>query len=107
MATKTTAKKPTATKKTAAPKQAPQETANDIRAVLDRLEAEFDTVSDNYEKLNDALINGGDAFVKKVGEEQYGLLAQQAGFMLGYRNTLALRITLLRRKFNKLAAKEY
>ena len=64
--------------------------------VLVSLEVEFDEIAGRVERLNKAL-NLGDAFIQQVGEEQYGLLCEQFNFMRDYRDTLAVRLSLLRR----------
>lgn len=64
--------------------------------VIVALEVEFDEIAGRVERLNAAL-NLGDTLIKKVGEEQYGLLCEQFGFMRDYRDTLAVRLSLLRR----------
>lgn len=64
--------------------------------VIVALEVEFDEIAGRVERLNAAL-NLGDTFIKKVGEEQYGLLCEQFKFMREYRDVLAVRLSLLRR----------
>lgn len=62
--------------------------------VISALEVEFDEIAGRVERLNVAL-NLGDTFIKKVGEEQYGLLCDQFNFMREYRDILAVRLSLL------------
>ena len=64
--------------------------------VIVALEVEFDEIAGRVERLNAAL-NLGDTFIKKVGEEQYGLLCEQFSHMREYRDVLAVRLSLLRR----------
>lgn len=67
-----------------------------VAEVIVSLEVEFDEIAGRVERLNAAL-NLGDTFIKQVGEEQYGLLCEQFNFMRDYRDTLAVRLSLLRR----------
>lgn len=67
-----------------------------LAEVIGSLEVEFDEIAGRVERLNAAL-NEGDAFVKQVGEEQYSLLCEQFNSMRDYRDTLAVRLSLLRR----------
>lgn len=63
---------------------------------IGRMEQEFKEVNERYTKLHDSLMSG-EKFLKKVGEEQYTLLVDQAEAMEKYRNTLAIRIMLLKK----------
>lgn len=74
-------------------KQAPKKS---LAEVIVDLELEFDEIAGRVERLNAAL-NKGDAFIKQVGEEQYSLLCEQFNSMREYRDTLAVRLSLLRR----------
>lgn len=67
-----------------------------LAEVIVDLELEFDEIAGRVERLNVAL-NKGDAFIKQVGEEQYSLLCEQFNSMREYRDTLAVRLSLLRR----------
>lgn len=73
--------------------------------VIVALEVEFDEIAGRVERLNAAL-NSGDTFIKKVGEEQYGLLCEQFNFMREYRDILAVRLSLLRRANAKAIEEE-
>lgn len=70
---------------------------SDNTEVIERLEAEFAEVADRFEKLH-AFLEQGEKFVKKVGEEQINLMIDQHDAMETYRNILAVRIALLKRK---------
>jgi len=70
---------------------------SDNTEVIARLEAEFAEVADRYEKLH-AFLEQDQKFVKKVGEEQINLMIDQHNAMETYRNILAVRIALLKRK---------
>ena len=74
-------------------KQAPKKSL--VEVIVD-LELEFDVVAGNVERL-DAALNRGDSFAKEVGDEQYNLLCRQFGAMVEYRDTLGIRLALLRR----------
>lgn len=74
-------------------KQAPKKS---LAEVIVDLELEFDAVAGNVERL-DAALNRGDSFAKEVGDEQYNLLCRQFGAMVEYRDTLGIRLALLRR----------
>lgn len=67
-----------------------------LAEVIVDLELEFDEIAGRVERL-DAALNKGDAFIKQVGEEQYSLLCEQFNSMRDYRDTLAVRLSLLRR----------
>ena len=67
----------------------------DNSEVIAKLEEEFKYVNGNVKRLT-AAIALGDKFVKKVGEEQAGLLCDQLDAMKTYRNILAIRISLLK-----------
>ena len=69
----------------------------DNAEVIAKLETEFNEVADRFERLNAAL-KSGEKFIKKVGEEQFNLLCDQHDAMEHYRNILAIRIALLKRK---------
>lgn len=75
-------------------KQAPKKS---LAEVIVDLELEFDVVAGNVERL-DAALNRGDSFAKEVGDEQYNLLCRQFSAMVEYRDTLGIRLALLRRK---------
>lgn len=72
-------------------------TTCDNSELIAKLEAEFNEVADRFERLEDAL-SQGDKFAKKVGYEQANLLCDQHDAMKQYRNILAIRIALLKRK---------
>ena len=76
-------------------KNTPQ--VSDNTEVIARLEAEFAEVADRFEKLH-AFLGHGEKSVKKVGEEQMSLMIDQHDAMETYRNILAVRIALLKRK---------
>lgn len=65
-----------------------------------RLEQEYSEVADRLSRLNSALNfkseKAFDAFVAKVGEEQFGLLREQQEAMTEYRDILARRIQLFK-----------
>ena len=65
--------------------------------IIERLEQEFNEVADRFEKL-DAALEQGKKFAKKVGYEQANLMIDQREAMEHYRNILAIRIALLKRK---------
>ena len=65
--------------------------------IIERLEQEFNEVADRFEKLEVAL-EQGEKFAKKVGYEQANLMIDQREAMEHYRNILAIRIALLKRK---------
>ena len=67
-----------------------------LAEVIVDLELEFDEIAGRVERLNESL-NKCDEFIKQVGEEQYGLLCEQFNSMREYRDTLAVRLSLLRR----------
>lgn len=67
-----------------------------LAEVIVDLELEFDEIAGRVEHLNESL-NKCDEFIKQVGEEQYGLLCEQFNSMREYRDTLAVRLSLLRR----------
>ena len=67
-----------------------------LAEVIVDLELEFDEIAGRVERLNESL-NKCDDFIKQVGEEQYGLLCEQFNSMREYRDTLAVRLSLLRR----------
>lgn len=69
----------------------------DNSELIAKLEAEFNEVADRFERL-DASLSQGDKFAKKVGYEQANLLCEQYDAMKEYRNILAIRIALLKRK---------
>ena len=71
-------------------------TVKSLAEVIVDLELEFDEIAGRVERL-DAALNKGDAFIKQVGEEQYSLLCEQFNSMRDYRDTLAVRLSLLRR----------
>lgn len=70
-----------------------------LEEIVNRLEEEFDEVAGRIERL-EAALDTGNKFVKKVGEEQFNLLVDQHSSMVEYRNILAIRISLLKRKIN-------
>ncbi len=70
--------------------------------VLD-LTVEFDDLQGKIERLESALNRGMD-FIEAIGPEQYDLLCRQSKAMLEYRDTLAVRLALVERKFKKEAA---
>ncbi len=70
---------------------------SDNTEVIARLEAEFAEVADRFEKLH-AFLEQSEKFIKKVGEEQINLMIDQHNAMETYRNILAVRIALLKRK---------
>lgn len=70
---------------------------SDNTEVIARLEAEFTEVADRFEKLH-AFLEQSEKFIKKVGEEQINLMIDQHNAMETYRNILAVRIALLKRK---------
>lgn len=84
------------TKKARMPRIKDLNSVKSLAEVLVSLEVEFDEIAGRVERLNKAL-NLGDTFIKQVGEEQYGLLCEQFSFMRDYRDTLAVRLSLLRR----------
>ena len=67
---------------------------------LERLETEYDEVAERLSRLNKSLFKDTkkecEAFIKKVGQEQYSLLVEQQEFMTAYRDTLAKRIQLFK-----------
>lgn len=65
--------------------------------IIERLEQEFNEVADRFEAL-DAALEQGEKFAKKVGYEQANLMIDQREAMEHYRNILAVRIALLKRK---------
>lgn len=69
----------------------------DNSELIAKLETEFNEVADRFERL-DASLSQGDKFAKKVGYEQANLLFEQYDAMKEYRNILAIRIALLKRK---------
>jgi argininosuccinate lyase len=77
-----------------------QKTELTVNERLYRLEAEYNEVSSRLARLNEALRGKSEkeqeTFIKKVGEEQYALLVEQQGYMMGYRDTLAKRIQLFK-----------
>ena len=76
-----------------------------LAEVIVDLELEFDEIAGRVERLNESL-NKCDEFIKQVGEEQYGLLCEQFNSMREYRDTLAVRLSLLRRANAKVIEAE-
>lgn len=64
---------------------------------IELLEQEFNEVAERFEKL-DAELDQGEKLAKKVGYEQANLMVDQREAMEHYRNILAVRIALLKRK---------
>ena len=67
---------------------------------VERLEVEYNEVADRLSRLNKALDFSSekafDAFVAKVGAEQFELLKEQQEAMTEYRDILAKRIQLFK-----------
>ena len=64
---------------------------------IELLEQEFNEVAERFEKI-DAELDQGEKLAKKVGYEQANLMVDQREAMEHYRNILAVRIALLKRK---------
>lgn len=67
-----------------------------LAEVIVSLEVEFDAVAGSIEKI-DASLEDTD-FCDSIGIEHANLLIQQRNAMLEYRDTLGIRLALLRRK---------
>lgn len=76
-----------------------KEKETNVAEIVNSLEAEFDEVAGRIERV-EAELDTGDKFVKKFGEEQFNLLIDHHNSMIDYRNILAIRISLLKRKIN-------